>query len=176
MFFFTQVFFILFFVTFCFCSSRFAFTSFFHFLLCLICFFLDLLLFFLNSFFSTSTFFDFFEQQVPFFWNQKTLQIITFCMHALPLYVLFLLMDLFICCLFFSSCFLVSITFVSLFLLLFSVHITSFENKFMELPQIQKKLVCLSLFCWAVFHIYFCMFVLLFDRFFFLFCFMLICF
>ena len=67
--------------------SRFAFTSFFISCFVWSFYFLDLLL--LVLIFLYLHFFDFFEQQVPFFLNQKTLQIITFHMHALPPFVLF---------------------------------------------------------------------------------------
>ena len=86
----------------CFCSSRFAFTSFF--IRFFVWPFIFLISFFLNSFCFASLSLTFFEQQVPFLFASKTLQLFTFCMHALPLYVLLLFIDLFICCLFFSSC------------------------------------------------------------------------
>ena len=74
-------------------------------------------------------FLQFFEQQFPLpFVSKKNSSINSFCMHALPLYVR-LLIHVFICCLFSSSCFLVSITCVSLFLLLFSLSITFFFEK-----------------------------------------------
>ena len=97
-----------FFITSCFCSSRFAFTSFFiSFSFDLFFFFIS---FFLNSFFFTTfTFFNLFEQQVTFLFVSKTLQLFTFYMHALPLFVL-LFIDLFICCLFFLFFFSLSMT------------------------------------------------------------------
>ena len=71
----------------------------FHFLLCLIFYFLDLLL--LELCFFTFTFFSYLNNNFPCVSKKKTLQFITVYMHAFPLYVL-LLIHLFICCLFFS--------------------------------------------------------------------------
>ena len=105
-----------FFITSCFCSSRFAFTSFF--------------ISFSFDFFSWSpsswTHFSllpslslaFLNNKFPFFFESKTLQRFTFCVHALPLFVL-LFIDLFICCLF--------------FLFVFSLSMTSFWNTYLTL-------------------------------------------
>ena len=95
---------------------------------------------------------SFFEQQfhLPCV-SRKTLQfILIFYTHAFPLYVP-LLIDLFICCLFFSSFFLVSNTFVSLFLLLSSLSITSLKDKFVEQLQKKKNLFVYFPCCWALF-------------------------
>ena len=65
----------------------------------------------------------FLNNKFPFFFESKTLQRFTFCVHALPLFVL-LFIDLFICCLF------------SLFL--FSLSMTSFWNTYLTLLHFQK--------------------------------------
>ena len=145
----TQVFSSFFRHFFCFCSSRFAFTSFFHFLLCLIFDFLHL----------PSSWTQFFWTAISPSFCKKTLQLFLYFMHALPLYD-HLLKDLFICCLFFSlRFFTVSITFVSLFLLLFSLSITSLKEKFVELLQSKKKLVCLIPFLLVTFFIFICLYM-----------------
>ena len=94
---FTQVFLNLFSSLF-FLFITFPFSPFFHFLLCLIFYFLVLLL--LELCFFPFTFFIFWRT-ISLVYQKNTLQLITFHMHAFPLYVL-LLIHLFICCLFFS--------------------------------------------------------------------------
>ena len=82
-----------------------------------------LISFFLNSFFFTVTFFNLFEQQVPFLFVSKSLQLFTFYMHTLPLCVL-LFIHLFICCLF--------------LLFLCSLTMTSFWNTYLTLLHFHK--------------------------------------
>ena len=53
--------------------------------------------------------------------------------------------------------FLVSYTFVSLFLLLFSLSITSLNDKLKELLQIWKNMFVYLPFCWAFFFIFICL-------------------
>ena len=137
-------------ITSCFCSSRFEFTS------CFISFFVWPFIFLIAIFFGTIS---------PSFVSQNV-QLIPFWMHALPLYVL-LLMDLFICCLFlFSSCFLVSITCVSLFPV-FSVHNLSAKTSWRNCCKSEKK----NLFVYFPFCFFFsylfclCMFVCFFSKF-----------
>ena len=132
-----------FFITSCFCSSRFAFTSFF--IPFIVWPFIFLISFFLNSFFFSFTFFDFFEQQVPFLFAAKTLQLFTFCMHALPLYVLLLFIDLFICCLFF------------LFLLSLSMR-----NTYLTLLHFRKLFTFLWDLCFFFQFFLFCVYSLVF--------------
>ena len=125
-------------ITSCFCSSRFHFTSFFHFLLCLIFYFLDL---------------HFFEQQFPLCFKKKKNSSTYPFFHACITSVCpFAHRFVHLLSLFFSSFFLVFITFVSLFLLLSSLSITSLKDKFVE--QLQKKLVCLFPFLLCTFQIY----------------------
>ena len=82
-----------FFITFCFCSSRFAFTSVFHFRFCLI-FGFFLISFFLNSFFLLLHFLQFSLNNNNFsfllFFFKKKLFKYPFYMHGLPLDVLLL--------------------------------------------------------------------------------------
>ena len=71
-------------------------------------------------------------------------------MHALPLYELFAHTFVHLLSLFYRRCFLVSITCVFLFLLLFSLSITSFKTSLWNFHKF-KKLVCLSLFLLCTF-------------------------
>ena len=120
-------------ITSCFCSSRFEFTS------CFISFFVWPFIFLIAIFFDTIS---------PSFVSQN-IQLIPFWMHALPLYVL-LLMDLFICCLFFfSSFFLVSNTF-------------NLSERQVDGTVANLKKTCLSISLFVFFQIYFvfaCLFV-----------------
>ena len=85
---------------------------------------------------------SFFEQQFhPPCVSKKTLQFIPFLMHALPLYFP-LLIDLFICCLFFSLRVFSFLTHVFPFSFCL-LSITSLKDKFVEL--LQKKKTCLSI-------------------------------
>ena len=119
----------------------------FHFLLCLTFHFLD---------------YQFFSNTISPSCVSQNIQLIPFWMRALPLYVL-LLMDLFICCLFFSLRFFSFLTHLFPFSLSL-LSITSLKDKFMELLQSKKKLVCLFPFCF--FHIYLSLqFVCFFDFF-----------
>ena len=136
-----------FFVTSCFCSSRFAFTSFFISFPVWPSIFLISLLLELG----------FFEQQFHF-WKKKTLQFIFFYTHAFPLYVL-LLMHLFICCLFFSLrffSFLIHLFPFSFFCFLCQKPLwkTSWKK---ELLQIWTKHVCLFTFLLGTFFIFICL-------------------
>ena len=143
-----------FFITFCFCSSRFVFTSVFRIRFCLIFCFLDLLLH--ELIFLLLHFLQFFlwTTITLLFCIKKTFQKFPSYMHALPLHVLLVLTHLFICCL--SSLFLFSITFVFLFLLLFSLSKTFFSKQvYGNSANLKKKLVCsFPLFRWARFHMY----------------------
>ena len=93
-------------------------------------------LFFIPSFVWPFYFLDLLLLELIFLWTtisllyqKKTLQLFTFYMHALPLYVLLLFIDLFICCLFF------------LFLLSLSLR-----NTYLTLLHFQKLLCFLNIF------------------------------
>ena len=83
----------------------------------------------------------------------KIFNLFLFWMHALPLYALLLMDFVHLLYLLLSSFF--SFTFVSLFLLLFSLSTTSLKDKLKELLQIWKK-TCLSIYLFVghLFHIY----------------------
>ena len=124
-------------ITSCFCSSRFAFTSFF------ISFsvwpFIVLIPFFLNSV-SLPSLSSVFQQQFPS--CTKNSSIYLFLHACVPSLCPFADTFVHLLSLFLSLRFLVSNTCVSLFLLLFSLSITFLKDKFMELLQIWKN-VCL---------------------------------
>ena len=108
----------------------------------------------------------FFWTTIPFTFVSKTsfpISLFT-CMRYLFVSS-FLFIHVFICCLFFSSCFLVSITRVFLvFLFVFSVH-NLFKTSLWNFCQSKKNLfVCFPL-CWALFHIYLFLHVCLFLNF-----------
>ena len=109
----------------------------------------------MNSFFFYFTFFSFFlwTTITLYLCIKKTFQKFLSYMHALPLHVLLVLTHLLICCL--SSLFLVSITFVFLFLLLFSLSITFFfKTSLWKFCKSKKETCSLLLFRWARFHMY----------------------
>ena len=141
-FFFLTSFFRPFFLTSCFCSSRFAFTSFF------ISFsvwpFIFLISFFLNSVFWTAISL-----------LKKIFNLSFFYTHAFFLYVL-LLIHLFICCLFFSLRFFSFLIHLFPFPFVFSVHNLSERQVYGTVAK-QKKLVCLFTFLVGTFFIFICL-------------------
>ena len=116
----------------------------FHFLFGWSFYFLDLLLLELG----------FFEQQFHFWKNSSIYLFLHACVPSLcPFAHTFVhLLSLFL-----SSFFLVSNTFVSLFLLLFSLSTTSLKDKLKELLQIWKKHLCLFTFLLGTFFIFICL-------------------
>ena len=128
-------------------SLPFLFISFWFVFFC----FLDLLL--LEFMFLHRHFLQFFFRTIIYlyFCIKKTFQI-------LPLNVLWFTKNVHLLFLCFSSCFLVSITFVFLFLLSFLWLRLIFSNK--NFYESKKRLVYFPFFCWALVHCFaFCIFI-----------------
>ena len=146
-------------ITSCFCSSRFHFTSFFHFLF--VWTFIFLISIFLNNNFT-----------FLLYQKKKTLQLLPFSMHALPLNVP-LLIDfssvvsffLFVFPRFYHICF----PFPSF---VFSVHNLSQRQVCGTVAKKKKNVFVYLPFCCGIFHIYLSLHFLFFR----FFCFILMCF